>query len=605
MRRSYLTLLLCISGIGLVISKRFQPESWWYYYQGNDSQFFEALGWSLTEWGVFEHPGNLGGSIAAYHWLSYAFFGQLTQLATLDSWDALMKVGPLLIPFATAGVLAAGLSKINSSLFILIVLGSLGLPSRATDSFTFSILIAFTMIYIVQKFRAEKAKSPVVEMSLLLLVSTILIFSKVSTAIVVLAILAIWSLSTCRSSTFRQHLPLLVLGFAGIFWYVLLFRNHPATPRDFRFDIHDAGERLTTKLTDQQFALQLLTYLVVLTLLRFKGWCKRKIAGLTFATGVVTVASIFITIFVVGPAIYYWILPGPYIAVYVAVSSARNRFDKAPAIGPPNFWIILAVFLGFLTARLWNQLLHVVSQVLNLNQAVGDAQWNIVQSNGLIFGSIAITVALALALQTKQRLYLLGIVPVMSLVIGFVIETGRQQYLSLDVHRFGASVMENPAGGNSAPFAGSDLRLVANHIRGSTSPATVLASNNFCCTGDDWWPYARISTGQGGSQVQVRLEPEWSGGANYLLPAHTRRRFLMQGLAFQGVGDQGPTIEQIQRMTLSLQFANSPNEQVASDLKAYGVSGYVVNLSLTKHRDWSEFAIERFRSGNFVYLKLR
>ena len=258
-----------------------------------------------------------------------------------------------------------------------------------------------------------------------------------------------------------------------------------------------------------------------------------------------------------------------------------------------------------MTARLWNQLLHVISQVLALNQVIGDAQWNIVQSNGLIFGSITVSVALAIALRTKQRLYLLGVVPVMSLVIGFVIETGRQQYLSLDVHRFGASVMENPAGGNSAPFAGSDLRLVANHIRGSTSPATVLASNNFCCTGDDWWPYARISTGHGGSQVEVRLEPEWSGGANYLLPAHTRRRFLMEGLAFQVGHVQGPTKEQIQRMTLSLQFANSPNEQVASDLKAYGVSGYVVNLSLTKHRDWSEFAIERFRSGDFVYLELR
>jgi hypothetical protein len=114
-RRSYLTLLLFIAGIGLVVSRRFQPDSWWYYYQGNDSQFFEALGWSLTEWGVFEHPGNIGGSIAAYHWLSYAFFGQLTQLATLDSWDALMKVGPLLIPFATAGVLAAGLSTASST----------------------------------------------------------------------------------------------------------------------------------------------------------------------------------------------------------------------------------------------------------------------------------------------------------------------------------------------------------------------------------------------------------------------------------------------------------------------------------------------------------
>ena len=90
-----------------------------------------------------------------------------------------------------------------------------------------------------------------------------------------------------------------------------------------------------------------------------------------------------------------------------------------------------------------------------------------------------------------------------------------------------------------------------------------------------------------------------------MLAAETRRRFLIQGLRFQLHVDNTDLPRQIMRMDTSLEFANSPNEQVASDLKAYGVSGYVVNLSLTEHRDWSKFAIERFRSGDFVYLELR
>jgi hypothetical protein len=57
-------------------------------------------------------------------------------------------------------------------------------------------------------------------------------------------------------------------------------------------------------------------------------------------------------------------------------------------------------------------------------------------------------------------------------------------------------------------------------------------------------------------------------------------------------------------MSLSLDFANNPTRQITAELKAYGVSGFVVNLSLTDNRDWSKFAIEKFRSGNFLYLEL-
>jgi hypothetical protein len=46
------------------------------------------------------------------------------------------------------------------------------------------------------------------------------------------------------------------------------------------------------------------------------------------------------------------------------------------------------------------------------------------------------------------------------------------------------------------------------------------------------------------------------------------------------------------------------DRQLLDGLKGYGASGYVVNLSLTDNRDWSEFAIEKFRSGEFLYFEL-
>ena len=125
-------------------------------------------------------------------------------------------------------------------------------------------------------------------------------------------------------------------------------------------------------------------------------------------------------------------------------------------------------------------------------------------------------------------------------------------------------------------FGTSDLIAVGGFIRNNTSPEIVLASNNF-------------------------YSDQFQGGFNYLLPAETQRRFLMQGLAFQ-TGLAEPSTEQIQRMNLSLESADQPSALVLKRLKEYGVEGYVVNLALTDRRDWSEFATEAFRSGDFVFL---
>ena len=128
-------------------------------------------------------------------------------------------------------------------------------------------------------------------------------------------------------------------------------------------------------------------------------------------------------------------------------------------------------------------------------------------------------------------------------------------------------------------FGTSDLIAVGKFIRDNTNQEIVLASNNF-------------------------YSDQFQGGFNYLLPAETQRRFLMQGLSFQ-TGLASPSTEQIKRMNLSLEFANQPSTLVLKRLKEYGVKGYVVNLALTDRRDWTEFATESFKSGDFVFLILK
>jgi hypothetical protein len=92
------------------------------------------------------------------------------------------------------------------------------------------------------------------------------------------------------------------------------------------------------------------------------------------------------------------------------------------------------------------------------------------------------------------------------------------------------------------------------------------------------------------------------GGANFLLPAHTQRRFLIQGprFVFQNFSNN---LED--RMQLSLGFANNPTTDTILKLKKYGVKGFVVNLSLTQIRDWSQFANTLYANDEFVFMTLK
>lgn len=203
---------------------------------------------------------------------------------------------------------------------------------------------------------------------------------------------------------------------------------------------------------------------------------------------------------------------------------------------------------------------------------------------------------LALRLQDRNRFIFTSLILTILLAVsGGVGIDGYRRLLN-----YGTGNYTNQRG-NSAPLSTEDLRLLGDFVRDNTNSDAVLASNNFCCAGQSWWQEVLVDPKSHASSVSGEIT--W-GGANYLASVETRRRFLIQGLRFQ-TGGNLPTSEQMNRMTLSLNFANSPSASSLRELKAYGVSGYVVNLSLTEHRDWSEFAIERFQSGNFVYLELK
>ena len=123
-----------------------------------------------------------------------------------------------------------------------------------------------------------------------------------------------------------------------------------------------------------------------------------------------------------------------------------------------------------------------------------------------------------------------------------------------------------------------------------------FASNNFCCFGDTWWKET-LSNPVFGTVSSM-------GGANYLLPAITQRRFLIQGMRFQIFYGLPSFSEHIQRMNISLRFANDPDQPTKQALVDYGVKYFIVNKQLTLVTDWSVYAKTIYENKSFALLAL-
>ena len=585
--------------IGTVISVWLRPDRWWYFYQGNDAQFFESLGWSIARWTIFEHPGLSGGSIANYHWLTYGLLGGFGELAGLDPWDGLTKFGVLLIPTLLA-VLLLGSSKHADepisglhSLFILLVVGAL--PGARVDSFAFSIVVAFGYLTLLQiEFDHKRMWG---EIGILTLMSSILIFTKVSTAAVVGAILvtaiAIQHLRNQRKS----GLPAVVLISTFAVFYFLLFRfNDSEMLRNFSFSTVASVEEIVDLLDTPAFLTLIL--LCIATGLIVSGRHIHLFGGSQLGVSIILVSAVSLTshVLLAGPSTSYFGLPG---VMLLSLSLVQYWVQESDFDLPKNtrlrqtaivIALLGAMIAGFMTETIANR----INRRLPITSLTGDRLWNIFQGSGTT-ALIIVMLLVGVARKPRRR----PIYPAAAIVLGLGVLAGSLMNDFRKVATWGPGIYTT-SDANAAAFGSDGLDEVSRYIRAQTPIDAILASNNFCCFGEEWFP----------KDVETRARSfattgETSlGGANYLLPANTQRRFLIQGLRFQ-TGYRPPSQDQENRVRLSLSFANNPSQQDVDRLKRYGVSGFVVNLALTNHRDWSVFATEKYRSESFVYFELK
>jgi len=317
----------------------------------------------------------------------------------------------------------------------------------------------------------------------------------------------------------------------------------------------------------------------------------------TSALSVALVASVAVLtqLLLSGTSTSYFALTGIALITFMIVERfQQHTFPNGERISPRNVSLllpltVLSVILGFWSS--WT--IHLVGSRVDF-----DGKIETFLGRTIISGEWQLVLLVVLLAALAVRKVRVSVPLVLLAAVGLFVGQRAENYLQLRDLGESHYASSDPA---TAIFASSDLVAVGEYVRTSTPTDVILASNQFCGIEQD-------ALNPGEDTDLLVLLYKWSGecdwaGANYLVPAETQRRFLIQGPRFQH-SKLGLDAEQIDRLELSLEFANHPSRESLSRLKSFGVSGFVVNLSLTSRLDWDGFAIERFREGEFVYLEL-
>lgn len=614
---------------GFLLATLLRSNQWWYLYLTGQSGYFESIAWSTSFWGLGEHPGLSGGSIAGYHWLSFAFLGVISQLALLEPWDALTKIGLPITQFAMASLLlhiphSKDLKSTPLSSWIIVLLVVVGTGQNLFDSAYFGLITVLCMLTAVLSFY-NNSRPNLYQLFVLFLISFTAIMSKTTAAVALAAVLSFGVLAWRQNHLSRSLLPLLILTSSGLTCYFVFFQDSIYTEASIARTQDSIASLVWVFINGVPYFGWIFVLLTALIAISSVSVSVRNQLLYAYLNSALVSWLIFGALSMTAAFAYQITNPSLFLVGALAAWGAQAGLQyQEPATLTPRQGLLtvsslaLGTGTGFVTPVIYNR----VDAFLKLSESLGTNAWEFINDH-LVYSIPVLLVGYALKRPRGTRVF--HIILSLALCLGLI--AGAQLDRARRVATWGPGVAVNWALNDSA-LPNDDLRAVGSYVRQNSDPDLIIATNDFCCFGSEWWKVIASNPEQHrlgtlkwwstleGTQWWTELESEYGvegisrslsdtlwGGDNYLIAAETQRRVLIQGLKFQV--SSLPSPDQINRMTLSLEFANNPNSLIVDQLKSYGVSGYIVNLKLTPKRSWSEFANEIFRSGNFVYLELR
>jgi len=623
-------LFLSVLTLGWLASTFTRSSRWWYLYLTGETGYFESIGWISSYFGVSEHPGLSGGSIAGYHWLSYTLLGSLAQLSSLEPWVLISTIGLPLSQFAMALMLMRTpfhkvQSHVTHPVWVTSLIVVTGTSQVRYDSSYFGLVSSLAVLVIAMRFR-PRATGKVTQLAVLSLIAFTAIMVKTPAAVAIGAVLALTLFIGRGKDTSHLAVPALSLLISFVIAYVTFFRDSSYTSASTAGATNSLSKTLWIALNGVPYAGW--TSVLLLLFFAVAHAVPRKTAGILRTLFVAaTICWIgFNVISMVADHGYQMANPSLFLVGVLAtwgIQTGLQYLGPVTLTARQKLLSVSSLALGVGTGFVFPVLTNRADAVVKFSELLGVDAWEFVGDHFVY--SIPLLVGI-LALKRPRESRAMHIMMSLALCLGLA--AGLQLDRARRVATWGPEVAVNWALNDSAQ-PNDDLRAVGSYVRQNTDPDVILATNDFCCFGSEWWREIANNPEQHRSgslkwwstlertQWWKNLENQYGvdfitksvtdtlwGGDNYLVAAETRRRVLIQGLKFQVLTGL-PTQDQVNRMTLSLEFANNPSGPIVNQLRGYGVSGYIVNLKLTSQRSWSEFADELYRSGDFVYLELR
>ena len=601
----------------------------WNFSLSNDASFYESLQWSLIRYGPHEHPGFLGGftegSLVPYHTTAYSLGGLVSKFAGLEPFEFMNSLGPFILSVLAVGMVFSCLKTTSFNLsakivFCFVVSGAL-IQVGNYNSQSFGLVLLAVLISIAistAKLLEDKVKGqyfiPIAAISIFGI--TIKGTNVLVVSAVLFAVLLNRLLSSAKSSeklkAFVYICVVVTVVAVTTWWKFIRIPSHVLTlsrsgSRLIDLIAVDGIQKAAVQMRLQLFTLALISALFLICFLRqpWSGQKREKIYWQILA-GLNSAFFAFATLQPQEPVTVRFVCESVVILAIVFTLISEFRFrDVSHSERSLSFVVAFAVLLGSSLGLLYRLIL--IPNATSLWTALsnipkfGQWFWYLLIENPFLSHTIFIALVLyatLLAFPQRVRSRLISSI-LLTALIGSALSLKVDNYAEY-LAQVNSSSIENefysPGLINAAANATFDLNSVAEFARSKSSVHDVFASNNFCCFGDTWWKET-LSKPIFGTESSM-------GGANYLLPAITQRRFLIQGMRFQIFYDLPSFGEHIQRMNISLGFANDPDQPTKNALVDYGVKYFIVNKQLTLVSDWSLYAKTIYENNSFILLAL-
>jgi hypothetical protein len=605
------TRFVLLLGAGLVFAASLSLrhiQFWWWYPSSNDAQFFESMSHSLSNFGPFEHPGVLGKSLMGYHWFVYGWTGVISELVGAENWHSLVIYIPLLSAVVAVLLVHAITDQLKGAdhkwiRYPLTASVLLAAPTFALSNWFGNLWILAILAVLLAPTRNEVSSSAL----LIFLLGSGAVFAK-GTNVVLLAVI-VSTVFLVRGKFSQQYtknanlVALIAASVVGIIYYATgigsRFVSTNRTTCGFDQFFSCTRESLNERIWPFLFAVFLLV--IAQTRKEILRSSPKLAAGRIFAI----LLLIAIVIFPASGDFVTYIINSLGFVVYVILVGLISRVIQDDS---DNKRVISGVKVLAGSAALVGTIGSILEFAFSAGAVRGSPASDFFGSLGRLGVDIylatwkwivALLVVLAfpisakwLVLSPRASRVALGVFTVVSFAVGLSVGESAGRYWI-------GSESFTKSSDNSAPMADDGLVSLGHFVSKTTPISYVLATNNFCCSGSSWLKYEVDEVLADGA----RLNTTWAtkfGGANYLVAAETQRRTLVSGLRF--VVSSLITKDIVQKLKMSVEFANSPSLEKMKDLCDLGADGAVINLRLTARDSWNGPGVVKFISGDFVFV---